>query len=141
MIGIDLGDVYVPSEDGGFISEKHARISEIINDYDPNLELAWVPPDKRQPGDKPFAVICRPPMQPAYVVFYSDDCDERLLGRLFSMDSNNGNVLDAIESNNAALELIKFKKDMDEREEKLELSKAILRSPLSKYTANGVTYQ
>lgn len=133
----DMGDVYVPTEQGYFVSEKHARVAEAISEYDATLELAWIPPDRREPGDKPFAVIHRPMGSPAYVVCYADDCDERLLARVFSMDQKNGNSLETIDAHNDAVRALALKKQMEEMQEAHELSASILRSPKSVYKHNG----
>lgn len=137
---LDIGNVYVPAEGGYFVSERHARIAEIIQDYDPSLELAWIPPDKREPGDAPFAVIHRPLGQPDYVVCYSDDPDERLLARIFEGDKKNGNVLDQIEAHNAAVKAMELKKQMEEAEERADLTSSILKGKYY-YQHNGVKYQ
>lgn len=139
-LGQDI-DVHVPAEGGYFVSEKHARIAEIIHDYDPTLELAWVPPDKREPGDKPFAVVHRPLGVAPYIVCYADDCDERLLARVFSMDSLKHDVFSEIEAQNAAAKALQMKKSMEEMEEAHELSASILRSGLHTYRHNGVKYE
>lgn len=137
----DLGvDVYVPV-DGQFVSQEHLHIAEILNDYEPTLSLAWIPSDKRAPGEQPFAVVHRPLGGPEYVVFYADQCDHRILQRVFSMDSSKTNVLSNLESNNAALELIKQKKQMEDMEEANALRESILTSPQSKYKHDGVVYQ
>lgn len=137
----DIGDVYVPTEDGYFVSEKHARIAEIISDYDPTLALAWVPPERREPGDKPFAVVHSPMDCAPYVVCYADDCDERLLARVFSMDTLKNDVWTEIEASRQAAEALKLKKQMEEMEEAHEVAASILRSPKSVYKHNGVKYQ
>ena len=137
----DLGvDVYVPV-DGQFVSQEHLHIAEIIQDYEPTLSLAWIPADKRAPGEQPFAVVHRPLGGPEYVVFYADQCDHRILTRLFSMDSEKNNVLGNLEANNAALEILKQKKQMEDMQEAAELRESILKSPQSKYKHNGVVYQ
>lgn len=138
---MDLGyDIPVPTEEGYFVSEKHARISEIISDYDPTLSLQWIPPDKREPGDQPFAVLCVPANGRSYVVCYADDVDERLLARIFEGDNAKGNVLSSVEANNAAVRALQLKKAMEDREEAHELAASILRSPKSTYRHNGVKY-
>lgn len=134
-------DVYVPAEGGHFVSEKHAQIAELINEYDPTLELAWIPPDRREPGDKPFAVVHRPLGQPEYVVCYADDCDERLLARVFAMDNAHGNVLDAVEANNAAVRALQLKKEIEQREEAMDLTRSIIGSKKHVYRHNGVRYE
>ena len=106
----DLGvDIYVPV-DGQFVSQEHMYIAEIINDYDPTLSLAWIPSDKREPGEQPFAVVARPANGLEYVVFYADQCDHRILDRLWSMDNQKHNVLDSLDVNNAGLMLLNLRK-------------------------------
>jgi hypothetical protein len=139
----DLGiDIYVPV-DGQFVSQEHLYIAEILNDYDPCLSLAWIPADKREPGEQPFAVVHRPLGGPEYVVFYADQCDQRILERLWSMDmqKQGGAVLSNIEANNAAIEAIKMKKQMEEMEEAHELSASILKSKKNTYRHDGKVYQ
>lgn len=140
MSPLGLDGVYVPAEGGYFVSEKHARIAEIISEYDPTLELAWIPPERRDPGDKPFAVVHRPVGQPEYVVCYADDCDERLLARVFSMDQNKTDVWSDLEANNAAAKALQLKKSMEDMAEAHDISASILRSPKQSYRHNGVTY-
>lgn len=139
MTGIDFGLAHVPAEGGYMISERHARISEIIKDYDPTLELAWIPPDKREPGDQPFAVIHRPNNAPAYVVCYSDDPDERLLARVFNNDNGKRDVLSEMEAHNAALRAMEMKAQMEKMEEANDLAASILRGK-NYYKHNGIKY-
>lgn len=139
-LGLDI-DVYVPAEGGYFVSEKHARIAEIINEYDPTLELAWIPPDKRQPGDAPFAVIHRPLGQPEYVVCYSEDVDENLLARVFSMDATKHDVWAQVNASQAAAEALKLKRQLEEMEEANDLTKSIIKSHKNVYRHDGVRYE
>lgn len=137
----DLGiDVYVPV-DGTFVSQNHLHIAEIINDYDPTLSLAWIPADKREPGDAPFAVVHRPLGGPEYVVFYADQCDERILERLWRNDITKTNVLSDLESHNAALEAVKLKKEMEEAAERQDLVASIVKSKKNTYKHDGVKYE
>lgn len=138
---MDLFDCFVPTEDGYFVSEKQARVAEILSDYDPTIRLAWIPPDKREPGDKPFAVIKREESGHEYAICYADECDERLLERVWSMDSSKHDILAVMDARNAAIKALELKKQMEEMEEAHDLSASILRSPLNTYRHNGVTYQ
>lgn len=140
MLDLNM-DVFVPAEDGSFVSETHARIAEIIAEYDPTLSLAWIPPANREPGDKPFAVVHRPVGLPEYVVCYADTCDERLLARVFSMDNARSDVLSDMEASNAAVEALRLKKQMEEMEEAADLSKSILTSKKHTYKHDGIVYQ
>lgn len=132
-------DVPVPTDSGYFVSEKHARIAEIISDYDRDLNLAWIPPDKREPGDQPFAVIKTEPDGYRYVVCYADNVDERLLARVFSMDSAKNDVFSQIEAEKAAYEALKLKKQQEEMFEAHDLAGSILRGK-HYYKHNGVKY-
>lgn len=129
------GHYYLP-ENGHFISEKQRRINEILRDYDPTLELQWIPPGDRSADDVAFRVVHRPPGRPAYVVLTASECDERLLARVFESDQQtaaqrhggNGNLLNFIDNYNAALELVREKEAHEKRQEAHELSASILRS-------------
>lgn len=141
-LDLSMGTVFVPTEGGGVVDENQARIAEIIKDYDPELELAWIPPDKRVPGDQPFAVIHRPMGKPSYIAFYADQCDERIIERIFIGDvkRHGGTILDEVDAKNAAVKAIAMKKQMDLMEDAADEAKHVLASPLSKYRSKGVDY-
>lgn len=136
-----FGNAFVATEDGQFVSAEHQRIAEIIADYDPDLQLLWIPPANREPGDAPFAVLHSPAGKPPYVVCYADDCDERLLARVFSMDSAKQDIWSEIEKSEAAREAIKLKRDMDEAEERKDLVEHIIKSPKATYKHDGIVYE
>jgi hypothetical protein len=138
--GIRL-DIAIPTDDGRWVSEKHERIASIIQDYDPALHLAYIPPDKREPGDVPFAVIHTPNDAPAYIVATFDDCDERILEHLWSIDNQHGDVLSRMDAHNAAIKAVELKERMDREEASRDLTASIVRSPLNTYKHNGVKYQ
>ena len=135
-------DIAIPTEDGRWVSESHERIARIIQDYDPELFLAYVPPNERQPGETaPFAVIHQPNVGPSYVVATFADCDERILEHLWTIDNKHGDVLTRMDAHNAALEAIKLKKKMDEAEERQDLISHIIKSKKNVYKHNGVEYR
>lgn len=134
-------DIAIPTEDGRWVSEAHERIARIIQDYDPELFLAYIPPDRREPGDVPFAILHCPAGRESYIVFTVEHCDERILERLWATDNRNGDVLNRLDAHNAALEAVKLKKELDVREERAELVQSIVRSSKSVYKHDGITYQ
>lgn len=142
LIDLSLGTVLVPTSDGYLIDENHARIAEIIKDYDSELELAWIPPDKRLPGDSPFAVIHRPMGKPEYIAFYADVCDERIIERIFIGDvkRHGGTILNEIDAKNAAVKAVQMKKQMDELDAQADKAQHVLKSPLHKYRMEGIDY-
>lgn len=132
---------------GRVLSAKHQRIAEIIHDYNPELELAWIPPENRSASDtKPFAVIHNQSDGQRYLVMTlrEDEVDHRLLARIFSADMrrhNPKNVISEIEFNERAKRLYEAKKIEDEKQEKLDLAFHILKSKKHSYKHGGRVYR
>lgn len=137
---MDLSSAMIATEHG-FVSAEHQRIAEIVNDYDPDLFLAFIPEAKREPGDHPFAVIHRPVGRPEYIAFYADKCDERILERLFMNDLTKHSVIDQLEAKDRARKAVEFKRQMGEAEARKDLVQHIIKSPKTRYRHNGVTYE
>lgn len=128
------GNAHVPTGDGYFVSEDQQRIAEIVQDYEPTLELVWIPPDRRGNDDKPFAVVCHPTNgQPSYFVLFADQCDERILSRLWAADNKHHNVLTELEVNEAAHKALELKRKEDELELRQDLMRSAIQSPLNTY--------
>lgn len=128
------GNWYFPV-DGHFISQKQIRINEVLQDYDPNLQLQWIPPDKRSERDLAFRVVHFNPGKAPYLVCTAEECDERLLAKVFEADQQNSpNKLTYIENYNNALELVRAKEDTEERQELHEMAMAVIRNNKSSYT-------
>jgi hypothetical protein len=132
-------------ESGHFISSTHQRIAEIIKDYDPDLELAWVPPDKRIVGDdKVFAVIDR---ARNYVVleFTEEEADHRILARLWNNDvAKQGGpeaLWDKMERERIALKAIELKEQLDRRQELLDFAATVIKSPLHSFKHRGKDFK
>lgn len=137
------GDFYFPDSDGHFVSEKQRRIAEILRDYDPSLELQWIPPDQRSESDAAFRVVHRAPGRAPYLVLTASELDERLLARVFAADQQRASqpVLSFIENYNNALEMSRAKEAMEKRQEDHELAAAILRNRKSHFRHGGVDYE
>lgn len=132
--------MYVPAQDGSWVNEKTARIAELISEYDPRLELRWVRPDQRRPGEPEFAIVEKSPNGQEYVAFLIQDesfVDERLLGRIYAADNKHQNVGDLAEANNRAVRAYEKKKREEETAEQTDLAFSMLRSPLHTYRHNG----
>lgn len=141
---LDIGNIPVlDPESGHFINGNHQRIAEIINDWNPDVYLCWIPPDKREGTElTPYAVIHMPPGKPQYVIFTlsEEELDERVLERLWTNDTTKHNVLSALEAREAAAEAVRLKKQMDEREEQKDFALSVLKSGLHTYRHNGKKY-
>lgn len=137
---MDDGSIYFPASDGSFVSEKQRRIAEILKDYYLHLELQWIPPRERGPQDYAFRVLDRTPGRKPYVVCFGEEADERLLAKVFKSDQNSGNSLAYIDAHNAAIEALKLKQKMEERQEWHELAYSVLRSKKIHYKHGGIDF-
>ena len=133
----------IATDEGYFVSEKHMRMAEIIRNYDPNLDIEFIPEGRREEGDKPFRVVHTDPrFGNRYVVCYADDLDGPLLERIVKMDAQrNGNILSDIDAHNQAVRLVMQKKHQEQMDEAHDLAAHILKSPKSTYRHDGVVYQ
>lgn len=136
--------VYILDTESGHALPAHAvRIAEIINDYDPSLELRWIPPNARTAFDtKPYAVYHNLPSHPQggyFVMHLSDEeMDHRVIARLWEMQDPN--LVNKIENDERAMQLMKLKKQVEENEEAAEFAKWAIESPKS-VQHNGVRYE
>lgn len=132
--------MYVPAEDGSWINEKTARIAELIQEYDHRLELRWIPPDRRQPGEPEFAIIEKNDDGREYVAFLIQDesfVDERLLGRIYAADNKDKSVGAEAEAHNRAVRAVVQKERQDEMDAAKDLALSMLKSPYHTYRHNG----
>ena len=116
--------MYVVADDGSWVNEKFAQLAEIIKDYDPYLELQWIPPGQRdEEADKknPYRIV---DSRSNYIVMHASELDtpESILARLWGADNTRGNVLESLDAHNAAAEAFKLKSRMDEEEMKKDFA-------------------
>lgn len=113
---------FIPTDDGRWVSEKYARLAEIIQDYDPQFELRWIPPEHRaKPTYTSRCYVIWDIITNSAVLYAGDlDSPETILERLFDADNKHGNVLDRVEAHNAAIEAFNLKEQMDIREEQMD---------------------
>lgn len=129
--------VYVPTESGQWVNEHYERLARVIKDYDPNLELGWIPPDKRTTDDKyPYAVI---DTRRHHVIFYASELDtpEQILARLWRGDLNKNNPLKEFEAMEAAQKAMQMKQQLDDAEDAADRAKFLMQSPLHTVRYNG----
>ena len=131
----DDGHIYFPTNDGNWISEKQRRINEILQDFDPNLQLQWIPPGRRNEKDEPFRVVCFPRNGHPYLVCTAMEADERLLANVFNAKQANksGNLLSWLDNYNRAKEIYNAKINHERRQEAREMAASIARSDKSSY--------
>lgn len=128
---------------GRFVSQEHQRIAEVINDWDENYFLAWVPPELRNNDDtQPFAILERNPQGKLVVIrrLKEDEVNHNLIAWLWSNDTTRHDVLYRLELQEKALKALELKKEMDTREEMAEFAQTVLKSPLHTFKHDGKTY-
>jgi len=108
----------IVTDDGQWVNEHFARLAEVIKDYDPYLELQWIPPGQRtEDADRknPYRII---DSRSGYVVMFASELDtpNKILARLWGADNKNGSVLERMDAENAANEALRLKEKMDEEE-------------------------
>lgn len=123
-------DSFIPTDDGRWVSEKYERLARVVQDYDPQFELRWIPPEHRETPDeksKPYVVWDTVTNHP---VFYASELDtpESILERLFMGDNTKGNVLERIDAHNAAVEALRLKEQLDLQGERQEYIEHLIRN-------------
>ena len=128
-----MTSVIFDPESGRALSAEATRIAQVIHDYDDRLELAWVPPEKRELNEQfPYAVIHRPDDAPPYVVMRirETELDHRIIARLWYNDNKNGNVLDKIEKEEQAMRALELLRKEDELAEAREKAAWMVKAPV-----------
>src|SRR5215204_2326947 len=112
----------VIAHEGHFLSADHARIAQVIHDYDERLELAYIPPAIRAAEDThPYAVIYNNPdtgNRDVVMRLRETEVDHRVIARLWNHDKRHVNVLDQIEKEEQARQALELLRKEDEAAEK-----------------------
>lgn len=140
----DPGSLPVPHDDGHFISAEISRIVELIREYSQYLEVKWIPPELREPGDAAFAIVEHTSdgrVLPIFKVQTEEEFDHRVLARIYSSDNSKANVLDNIDAQNMAIREIQRKKHKDEMDEAHDVAVSILKSGRATYRHKGRVYE
>lgn len=133
-----LSNAYV-MQDGYLVSGKVSQVVEALRAYDPDLDVEWVPPAARRPGQAAFAVVYKGYGTP-YILFYvqtEEEFDERVLHRVIVNDQRNGehtwNDFTAAEETR---KLIQQQEWLDAMEQANDIAAHILKSPKNSYRVN-----
>lgn len=134
-----------PLSDGTWINSRVARVVEAIRDYDPMLDVRWLPRDDRFIGCDVFQIVDTRINRVMFSVADEAHFDESVLARIFKADVTKARggpltILEEIDMENAAVKVIEAKKRMDEAEDREDKAATILKSPLNAYTHDGYRY-
>lgn len=135
------------ADTGGWINANYERVARFIKDYDEELELGWIPPDKREQGDIPYCIIHNHPNGTRQAVSFWHEAQlniETIAVWLMENDfarTNPNEIFDRMVATQLAKELADAKVIEDEAEEAWDWGKSLLRSPKFWYKHNGKVYR
>lgn len=122
---------------GHLVSAEISRVIEAIRQYEPELDVEWVPPAARREGQAAFAIVHRPRGGEEYILFFVKDeseFDERVLRRIIYNDQRSGKqVYSEFAAAERARELVQKQKHADELEQAADVAAHILRSRKNTY--------
>lgn len=127
-------------ESGEFVDQTHVRMNAVIQQYNHNLRLIWVPKKNRTEDTvTPYAIWDERIKRP--IMWFTEgemQYPDKILGRLFRSDQEknpNGSILARIQSEEAARDALEAQEWQDTQDERRDFAMSVLRSPLNKYTA------
>lgn len=121
------------SDLGEFVSDKHAHLAGILQDYKPTLSLVYIPKKDRTATDtKPWAILDSPANMPQHIIRYLSDAEmekpQEVLSWIFEGDLDKhrpGDVFAKMEAKRMAQELLDLKKqeeDLADFHDKIEFA-------------------
>jgi hypothetical protein len=130
-------------DNAGTLSQTHERVARLLKDYNPDLELQYIPEHDRTAFDaKPFRVVHNSP-NGVYIIghFAAKDVNHTLVAHVFKHDiARNGNFLNDLEAEEKAREALILREALDKHEEREDFAKHLIKSPLHTYRHNGKKY-
>jgi hypothetical protein len=138
----------VPLPDGSWVPSKVVSTAGVIHDFFPDLEVRWLPRDKRGPNDNAFQIVekCKDGAElVAFSVKDETEFDDRLLQRIFLADATKKkggalDILERIDAMNDAIKAAQLKQENEAMEEARDFVKTVIASPLNKYSHNGYRF-
>lgn len=125
-----------------WISAEFRRLGEIIQDYDPYLELRWIPPENRTEETDRARPFCIWDTRTNYPVFYFSEIESpvSVLAKLFDIDNKHGDVVARMDARNAAIKVMRLKEEMDKMEEANDFAAFVIKNEKSRWKHEGKTY-
>lgn len=128
------GAVILSAEGNTFVDQKWMYLAEMISDYNPKLELRWIPTDKRSPEDrnKPYIVVHTDKDNKEYIVLYASDLDtpEEIMTRLLNADMKHGDVYQRMQTRNAVNKLFELRYQEEQLAQEEDLARWLTETKL-----------
>jgi len=134
-------DIPVPHSDGSFVSERITRIVELIREYSSDLDVRWIHPDNRDPGDAAFCIVerTREGWRTVLTVQTEEEFDQRVLARVIAADGHKVNVKLAIQKMQAAEKALKKREHDEVWGEARDKAAFLIKTPLHSPRIDGKT--
>lgn len=122
-----------------WISAEFQRLAEIIKDYDEHLDLEFIPVAARQTlidRSQCYRIVDD---RTKKIVLYASEIDNPvdILARLWTMDSDKGNVLARVDAHNRAVEAFRLRQKLDEDEANKDFSEWVFRNEKNYWIYKG----
>lgn len=128
---------------GHFVNSRVQKVCNAIQDYEPELDVMFIPPHMRREGQAAYRIIHRPVGAPPYILFTvrrDEDFDERILQRIIMNDQRHGKqTMSELEAYDAAQKLVQNREWMDKMGEANDIAKHVLKSHLNTYKVDDKT--
>lgn len=123
---------------GVYVESDVLDIVQRIREYDPNLRIKYLDPDRGgELDDPPYKIMELCPDGHERLVFGVWSLDERVMARLFAADTQRHDILARLDGVNGVARANQTRRYEEEREEMIEKAVAVLRSPKDTYTLPG----
>lgn len=137
------------SDLGEFISEAHAHLAQVLNDYKPTLSLVYIPKKDRSADDtKPWAILDSPANLPPHIIRYMSDAEMQnpaeILAWIFEGDLDKhrpDDVFARMEAKRAAEELMNLKRQEEELADHMDLIDFAVKTNKNTWKHDGRTYR
>lgn len=137
-MSFDLDQRLVELAAGVYVEQDVLHIVERVLEYDPNLRVKYLDPDRGgELGDPPYKIFERCPDGHERLVFGVWSLDERVLERLEAADTQRNNILLRLDGTNATARQDNARRFQEQRDSALEIVRSVIRSPKDTYTMPG----
>jgi hypothetical protein len=119
--------------DGQFVSERISRVVEAIKEYDPRIEVRWIPSSTREDWQDAFQLIYHGPKgeERMFNVHTEEEFDVRVLHKIMTNDQQKNPLKKSdLEVFDEAARRIMKQAELDAMEEAADKAAFILRTPL-----------
>ena len=79
-------NIGVPLEDGSWVTQEMLDAAAAIYESYPELELMWIPRDKREPHEPIFAIVHRDTREVMFYINKEEELNKSILERIYLAD-------------------------------------------------------